>query len=269
VYEAFTYVMACRSLGLNPSLNHLLFLEDQVYISLQGHLHNAHSTKQLRGMQTKLLSSGETSFTKKGWGGKPDAQMKTKQFRYECVIQRVIDGQPAEFRAEGVADASNVTGFATDLKLEQMAEARAMRRCLSRAFPVGLASFEDIQEQESLATSSYARQNNEPDASENPLATKIAQATSTQELEALKPEIAKSKSNDMVKAYASRQNEIKNAPKAMEVGTDLLRDQAAKFNAEPETPESSADHDAKLMEDAEREEKEKIAELAEEINGET
>jgi len=34
-YEAFTYVMACRSLGLNPSLNHLLFLEDQVYISLQ------------------------------------------------------------------------------------------------------------------------------------------------------------------------------------------------------------------------------------------
>ena len=51
-YEAFTYVMACRSLGLNPSLNHLLFLEDQVYISLQGHLHNAHSTNQLRGMQT-------------------------------------------------------------------------------------------------------------------------------------------------------------------------------------------------------------------------
>jgi hypothetical protein len=27
-----------------------------------------------------------------------------------------------------------------------MAEARAMRRCLKRAFPVGLASFEDVQD---------------------------------------------------------------------------------------------------------------------------
>lgn len=66
-YEAFTYVMACRTLGLNPSLNHLLFLEDQVYISLQGHLHNAHSTNQLRGMQTRLLKSEDITYTKKGW----------------------------------------------------------------------------------------------------------------------------------------------------------------------------------------------------------
>lgn len=99
-YEAFTYVMACRSLGLNPSLNHLLFLEDQVYISLQGHLHNAHSTNQLRGMQTKLLSTSDTEYIKKGWNGAADTKLKSKQFRYECVIQRVINGEPAEFRAE-------------------------------------------------------------------------------------------------------------------------------------------------------------------------
>lgn len=185
--------------------------------------------------------------------------MKTKQFRFECVIQRIIDGQPAEFRAEGVADASNVTGFASDLKLEQMAEARAMRRCLSRAFPVGLASFEDIQEQESLATSSYARQNNEPDAYENPLATKIAQASSQEELEALKPEIAKSKSNEMVKAYAQKQNELKQT---------TVEGYIAQKQNESETPETEYDHDAKIMEDAEREEAEKIAELAEELNGE-
>lgn len=35
INEAFTYVMTCTSLNLNPSLNHLLFLEDQLYITLQ------------------------------------------------------------------------------------------------------------------------------------------------------------------------------------------------------------------------------------------
>jgi len=161
-------------------------------------------------MQTRLLSTGEVEYIKKGWGDKPDTKNKSKQFRYECVIQRLINGDPAEFRAEGVADSSNVTGFASDLKLEQMAEARAMRRCLSRAFPVGLASFEDIQEQESL---SQISQTDAPNTSDTPLATKISEATSIEELEALKPEIQKSKDGNMIKAYAARSKEIQNAPK--------------------------------------------------------
>jgi len=103
-----------------------------------------------------------------------------------------------------------VVGFATDLKLEQMAEARAMRRCLSRAFPVGLSSFEDIQEQKALEIVQESTQIESPQAPMNPLAVKIAEANSIAELEALKPEITKSKSNDMVKAYAARQKELVN-----------------------------------------------------------
>lgn len=83
-----------------------------------------------------------------------------------------------------------------------------MRRCLSRAFPVGLASFEDVQEQESLQLSTQTPQTDSPQAPANPLAVKIAEANTIAELEALKPEITKSKSNDMVKAYAARQKEI-------------------------------------------------------------
>ena len=60
----------------------------------------------------------------------------------------------------------------------------------------------------------------------DPLATKIAEANSIAELEALKPEITKSKSNDMVKAYAQRQKELQNALKT-EVGLDYLKDVTA------------------------------------------
>lgn len=220
VYEAFTYVMACRSLGLNPSLNHLLFLDDQVYISLTGHLHNAHATGSMRGLNTRLMEEKEIDWIKKGWKDKPDAEKKGKQYRYECVIKRVIGGSDAEFRAEGVADPSNVAGGEknSNLKLEQMAEARAMRRCLARAFPVGLASFEDVQEQNILQQQVLA---DSPQAFEYPLATSIARANSLEELEALKSEVTKSKSNEMVKAYANRAQEIKKDmadPKNITVG---------------------------------------------------
>lgn len=109
-----------------------------------------------------------------------------------------------------------------------MAEARSMRRCLSRAFPVGLSSFEDIQEQKALEIIQETAQGDTPQAPENPLATKIAEANSIAELEALKPEITKSKSNDMVKAYAARQKELQNAPK-VEVGPDYLKEAKEKI----------------------------------------
>lgn len=142
-----------------------------------------------------------------------------------------------------------------------MAEARAMRRCLARAFPVGLSSFEDVQEQEAVAK---AYQTNTEDAP-NPLATKIANTKSMEELEALKPEITKSKSNDMVKAYATRQAILKNDVKIHESADDYIEKTGNELKTELESIE---DHEAGIRDDAEREEKDKIQELAEEIKEE-
>ena len=120
-----------------------------------------------------------------------------------------------------------------------MAEARSMRRCLSRAFPVGLSSFEDIQEQKALEYTQDATLTDSPQAPENPLATKIAECDNMVALEALKPEITKSKSNDMVKAFAQKQKELKQttvdefiAQKQKEpetVGPDFLKEAKEKL----------------------------------------
>lgn len=63
-----------------------------------------------------------------------------------------MNGRECKFVAEGVADETNVVGGdkATELKLEQMAEARAMRRCLARSFPVGLGNYEDALDSEEI-----------------------------------------------------------------------------------------------------------------------
>lgn len=154
-YQALSYVVACKNLGLNPVMNHVIMLEDQFYITLQGHLQNAHASGQLVGLSTELISSEEVNVKAKEWKQAPSGKkyaeiidVKAKQFRYKCTIKKSINGSISEFTAEGVADYTNVTGGEkkSELAIEQMAEARAMRRCLSRAFPVGLGNFEDIQD---------------------------------------------------------------------------------------------------------------------------
>ena len=111
-----------------------------------------------------------------------------------------------------------------------MAEARSMRRCLSRAFPVGLSSFEDIQEQKALEIIQDTTELEKPIIVKDPLVMRIEEANSIAELEALKPEITKSKSNDMVKAYAQKQKELQNAPKT-EVGPDYLKEAKEKIES--------------------------------------
>jgi len=68
-----------------------------------------------------------------------------------------------------------------------MAEARAMRRCLARAFPVGMANIEDIQDD--LA----GNEKIEIVEDVNFILTEdIKNCTSLEELEALKDRISKS-----------------------------------------------------------------------------
>ena len=129
LYEAVAYVIACRDLGLNPMLNHVIMLEDNFYITLQWHLQNAHNSGTLKSMNNKKIDS-------------PEKVENRPTFRYECIVEKMDWSQ---YNAIGYADSKTVKGsqYKTDLFLEQMAEARAMRRCLSRAFPVGMSSFED------------------------------------------------------------------------------------------------------------------------------
>jgi hypothetical protein len=58
--QALAYVMACDDLGLNPIMSHVIMLENQFYITLQGHLQNAHATGQLLGMDTLRSSPTRT-----------------------------------------------------------------------------------------------------------------------------------------------------------------------------------------------------------------
>lgn len=128
-YEAFSYVVACRQLGLNCLLDHIVPLEGKIYITKQGHLQNAHASGLLMGMKKECIKSDSNS----------------NEYRYRCTIKKKVGTDIVEFSAEGFASPTTVKGGAnkTSLFLEQMAEARATRRCLSDAFPVGLASLED------------------------------------------------------------------------------------------------------------------------------
>lgn len=156
-FETIAHIETAKALSLNPILNHLILLEGQVYITLDGHLQNAHQSGRLKSIKTEKIGSGKTTVEVKKWvngvwSAKGHYDMKEEevtQYRYKCTIEKKDDKGALEvYEAEGVADVSNVAGGDKNsaLKLEQMAEARAMRRCLKRAFPVGLGSYEDTQD---------------------------------------------------------------------------------------------------------------------------
>lgn len=128
LYEATAYVVACRDLHLNPMLNHVIMLEGNLYITLQWHLQNAHASGNLKSIIVQDVSGWEVD--------------KRPSFKKLCTIET---NSWATFTAEGYSDAKTVKGaqYKTDLFLEQMAEARAMRRCLARAFPVWIWAWED------------------------------------------------------------------------------------------------------------------------------
>lgn len=66
-YQALAYVMACKEIGLNPVLNHVIMLEDQFYITLQGHLQNAHQTGTLQELSTELVSRESVKVKRTVW----------------------------------------------------------------------------------------------------------------------------------------------------------------------------------------------------------
>ena len=133
-YEAFAYVVTNRQLGLNPLLDHVQVLEGKNYITLEGHLQNAQCSGDLISMKTSIVAS----------------KSEAKEFRYKCTIVKKTASGDQEFEAEGFANPATIAkkNF-TVLFAEQMAEARAMRRCLKRAFPVGIAHAEDREVMES------------------------------------------------------------------------------------------------------------------------
>lgn len=108
-------------------------------------------------MSVELVSQEDVEVEVKKWvdsangqRGKYEYSTKvTKRYTYKAIVRKKVEGGDViEFYGEGVADVSNVTGGEknTDLKIRQMAEARAKRRALSDAFPCGLSSYEDSQD---------------------------------------------------------------------------------------------------------------------------
>lgn len=157
VFEAFNYVLVCRDLKLSPLLKEIQFVDGDIYITLDGYKKNASNHPWYMGMSVELVSQEDVEVEVKKWvdsangqRGKYEYSTKvTKRYTYKAIVRKKVEGGDViEFYGEGVADVSNVTGGEknTDLKIRQMAEARAKRRALSDAFPCGLSSYEDSQD---------------------------------------------------------------------------------------------------------------------------
>ena len=112
-----------------------------------------------------------------------------------------------------MADESNVAGgeYASEIKIEQMAEARAMRRCLSRAFPVGMGNFEDVQEQTVIERVNLEVDQKVAEATADELMDRIENAANVAELEKTKSDVKASKDNKYVAAYAKKLGRLNNA----------------------------------------------------------
>lgn len=204
IYEAFTYTLACQWLGLNPTLNHLIMLDDQVYITLQGHLQNAHSSWLLMWIQTRIISEVE-KWTNKNW-------IKMKAIRYECIIKKKAGNDIAEYKAEWYADIDTIKNkYANNVFIEQMAEARAMRRCLARAFPVWMANIEDIQDDFMWNEKTDVKQD-----TNIILIEEIRDTKTSEELEWLKDRIQKSWSKEVIAEYSKKSMEFKTEEKTEE-----------------------------------------------------
>lgn len=138
VYEAALLYEVCKEYQLNPLMNFVIFLEgNQVYITLQGHLQNAHQSGYFMGMEVeKIPMEGK------------------RTFGYKATVNRMMGDKVVSFTAEGYANDDNVKGskkrdgsiLKDDVAMMQMAEARATRRALSRAFPIGIPYAEDFYE---------------------------------------------------------------------------------------------------------------------------
>ena len=156
VFEAFNYVLVCRDLKLSPLLKEIQFVDGDIYITLDGYKKNASNHPWYMGMSVELISAEDVEVEVKKWvdsangqRGKYEFSTKiTKRYTYKATVRKKVGDEVIEFYGEGIADVSNVTGGEknTDLKIRQMAEARAKRRALSDAFPCGLSSYEDSQE---------------------------------------------------------------------------------------------------------------------------
>ena len=151
-FQAIAYVMLCRDLKFNPALNLVTMLEDTFYIGLEGHKTYAQSTGLCMGIDSTLIEEKEIDWQKKEYvkGSKTTniTMQKGIQYHFECIVKKRVGDDIVSFKGTGIADPSNVVGGdkATNLKLMQMAEARAKRRALDDAFPPGVGHIEDVTE---------------------------------------------------------------------------------------------------------------------------
>lgn len=241
-FEALGYIMICKELGFNPMLNNIIMLEDQFYITLTGHLQNAHGSKALVWMDITEESAGKVQWEITKWEPNPNWNWKNisktitkefNQYKYKCTISKKIGDTIAIFTAEWLADMTNVTWWekSSDLKIRQMAEARAMRRCLSRAFAVWMANYEDVYEEKEREVI-YLDQPSVSESQVDPnqtLIDSIKSAEDIETLENLKIQISASKNQNIIKLYSKKMVELQDVDKKLDEVKKLDNEQLEKF----------------------------------------
>jgi len=116
--------------GLRPDLGHIVILGDRPYITREGLLYYARKSGQLAGIEVEIVE-------------------KNKDF---CLVKAtVLTKDGGKFEAFGDASTSNTNRMVSP-HLIRMAETRAINRALREAFPIGLCSYEELQEEVALQT---------------------------------------------------------------------------------------------------------------------
>jgi len=141
--DAYRMARIAIAYELDPFLGHLEILGGNPYITLAGHLFKAQGTGLVDGMEFQPLSEEELKQFK----------VRGDEIAVKCLL--FVVGKPRPYVGYGYASQSdvNLQGKKSknhDKDIRYMAENRSLARALRRGFPIGLASAEELSEEERI-----------------------------------------------------------------------------------------------------------------------
>jgi hypothetical protein len=133
--DAYRMAKVAVAYGLDPFLGHLEILGGKPYVTVAGQIFKAQGTGRLEGIDFVPLSSEE----------REQYKVKDNEIATKAVVYLVNSVRP--YIGYGYASEADVQLQGKKMKdIRYMAENRAVGRALRRAFPIGLSTFEELDD---------------------------------------------------------------------------------------------------------------------------